>query len=344
MKKTISVNLANRNFYVEEDAYYVLDQYIKGIREYYLTDDPEGEIVGDFEMRLGELFAEKMRLGHEVVTLDLAKEVISQLGRIEDLEATEGGEEEPSVQSPSGESSQPETSEASAKKEETFAEKLNKKLYRDPKHKWLGGIIAGLSVHLGVDVALLRLVAVLLLFTPLNWIFVVLYIVGWMVLPEATEATDRLRMEGKPLTSQNLWQTISSETPGVKTNEVTVEPETEVETKEKRRNNILWWIVAFFLVLFIVGALIWGIVAIGEGTFFPDLPFGDSSSTVWVVGLSILLAIFGLLLALMILAGIITLVYIWPFSIILRSKSLNTGTKIVIIALWIILTTFWIWL
>lgn len=343
MKKTISVNLANRNFYVEEDAFYVLDQYIKGIREYYRADDPEGEIVEDFEMRLGELFAEKMRLGHEVVTLDLAKEVISQLGRIEDLEAPEGGEEEPSVQSPSGESSQPETSEASAKKEETFAEKLNKKLYRDPKRKWLGGIIAGLSVHLGVDVALLRLVATLLLFTPLNWIFVVLYIVGWMVLPEATEATDRLRMEGKPLTSQNLWQTISSETPGAKTDEVTMETESEVETKEKRRNNILWWIVAFFLVLFIVGALIWGIVALTDGLSF-STGFPTSSNDVWVVGLAILLAIFGLLLALMILAGIITLVYIWPFSIILRSKSLNTGTKIVIIALWIILTTFWIWL
>lgn len=341
MKKTISVNLANRNFYVEEDAYYVLDQYIKGIREYYRADDPEGEIVGDFEMRLGELFAEKMRLGHEVVTLDLAKEVISQLGRIEDLEAPEGGEEEPSVQSPSGESAELGTSEASAKKEETFAEKLNKKLYRDPKHKWLGGIIAGLSVHLGVDVALLRFVATLLLFTPLNWIFVVLYIVGWMVLPEATEATDRLRMEGKPLTSQNLWQTISSETPGAQTDETLVEAETEV--KEKRRNNILWWIVAFFLVLFIVGALIWGIVALTDGLSF-STGFPTSSNDVWVVGLAILLAIFGLLLALMILAGIITLVYIWPFSIILRSKSLNTGTKIVIIALWIIVTTFWIWL
>lgn len=62
MKKTISVNLANRNFYIEEDAFNVLDQYIKGIREYYKADDPEGEIAGDFEMRMGELFSEKCAL------------------------------------------------------------------------------------------------------------------------------------------------------------------------------------------------------------------------------------------------------------------------------------------
>lgn len=67
-------------------------------------------------MRLGELFAEKMRLGHEVVTLDLAKEVISQLGRIEDLEASEGSEGEAPVQSPSGESTESGATEASAKK------------------------------------------------------------------------------------------------------------------------------------------------------------------------------------------------------------------------------------
>lgn len=343
MKKTISVNLANRNFYVEEDAYYVLDQYIKGIREYYLSDDPDGEIVEDFEMRLGELFAEKMQQGHEVVTLELAKEVISQLGRIEDLDAPERGEDEAQVQSPCGEPAESDTQGASTKKEETFVEKLSKKLYRDPKHKWLGGIIAGLSVHLDVDVALLRLVATLLLFTPINWIVVVLYIVGWVVLPEATEATDRLRMEGKPLTSQNLWQTISNETPGVSETKHT-DAMAEVEVKEKRRNSIIWWVLAFFLVLFIVGALIWGIVALTDGlTFVPGFPAG--SNDVWVVGLAILLAIFGLLLALMILAGIITLVYIWPLSLIWRSKSINVATKVVVTALWIILTTFWIcWL
>lgn len=350
MKKTISVNLANRNFYIEEDAYYVLDQYIKGIREYYIADDPEGEIVEDFEMRLGEIFNDKMRMGHEVITLDLTKEAIAQLGRIEDLEAPE--QESTNTQGEEGTSQVPPYTQAQQK--ESFTDKLNKKLYRDPINKWLGGVIAGLSVNLEVDVALLRLITVLLMFTPVNWIVAILYIIGWIILPEAESATDRLRMEGKPLNSANLWDTISKGNKNT-SKSPTATRDTELDAKEKKaksRKNLVWWIIAFVLLICIIATLIWGIVAISTGHgFYSGFPFyedwdsiDDGSGIAWLVGLAFLLAFFGLILAILIIGGLIMLVYVWPISIILKSTSLSKASKWIIIILWILLTTFWIWL
>lgn len=345
MKKTISVNLANRNFYIEEDAYYVLDQYIKGIREYYRADDPEGEIVEDFEMRLGELFTDKMRLGHEVITLSLTKEVIAQLGRIEDLDAPD--QEATPLHSEEG---QEDSAQASATTPpptgETLTDKLNKKLYRDPINKWIGGVIAGLSVHLGVDVLLLRLITVLLTFTPIGWIVFILYIIGWTTLPEASNATDRLRMEGKPINSANIWSAISKEDATTPAN-----PEAEAkERKAKLRKNIIWGVVAFLILLLVIGSLIWGIVSISNGEgFFLNGPFNhrdysDDEEIVWIVGLGILLAFFLFILSIVLLVGIVMLVYVWPISIVFKSSSLNGIAKFIIITLWILLTTFWIWI
>lgn len=353
MKKTISVNLANRNFYIEEDAYHALDQYIKGIKEYYKTDDPEGEIVEDFETRLGELFNEKMRLGHEVITIELTKEVIDQLGRIEDLDAPENGNE--SGHSSEASQSEPHRPNREHKQEETFTDKLNKKLYRDPKQKWLGGVIAGLAINLNVDVALLRLVAALLIFTPLSWVVIIMYIIGWAVLPNAETATDRLRMEGKPLNSENLWHTISEDNPSVKVNTEATESDlsnTRPESKKKTKNWI-WWTIAFCLVLFIVGTLIWAIVAVNENELFGSnlsyfispLAFLGAGTTSLTVGLSLFLAFFLLILGILILVGLFTLIYIWPISIISKSTSLSRSAKTIIIILWIVLTMFWVvWL
>lgn len=332
MKKTISVNLANRNFYIEEDAYHVLDQYIKGIREYYRVDDPDGEIVEDFESRLGELFQEKLRLGHEVITLELAKEVIKQLGRIEDLDAPEA--------EPEGTTASSEDTLGKEPDRETFTEKLGKKLYRDPRKKWLGGVIAGLAVNFNADVSLLRLITVLLLFTPLSWLVVILYLAGWMFLPVAESASDRLKMEGKPLNSENLWQTISKDNP-----EMTKGERVVVEEKPaKKSNNVLWWSIATLLVLAIICTLIYGIVSLQDGMWTPKFfNWGEDTFdyTGLSVGLALLLAFFAILFVVLILGGLFTLIYVVPIGLILKSKSLGGGAKVVLILLWLMITGFW---
>ena len=47
--------------------------------------------MNDFEMRISELFNERVRLGHEVITIEHVEEVIKRMGKPEEL--FEGEEE-----------------------------------------------------------------------------------------------------------------------------------------------------------------------------------------------------------------------------------------------------------
>lgn len=331
MKKTISVNLANRNFYIEEDAFKVLDQYVSGIREYYKADDPEGEIVEDFEMRMGEIFQERAEKGQEVISIEMVMEVIKQMGRIEDLD-------EPNAASEEGKETNRKEEPRSNWQETTdrFSEKLEKKIYRDPKHKWLGGVIAGLAVHFGTEVALLRVIAVLLLITPATWIMVIIYVLAWIFLPEAESVSDRLRMEGKPLNSENLLYTISREHP-----EVNHKEEGSEENKPKK-NNAIWWVVAALLIVGIVVMIIWGIGFLSNG-YDPTLSLwdiGHGLTNIRETPIVVLLLI--ALLVLLFALGMLLLIYIVPIWLILRSHSLGALAKVVLVLIWLTITGGWI--
>lgn len=357
MKKTISINLANRNFYIEEDAYRVLDEYIRGIREYYRVDDPEGEIAEDFEIRMGELFSEKLRLGHEVITLALTQEAIQQLGRIEELDEPEepsgNRKEESGTHTNADEAKEGTPFEGASEqtREETMAgnirQMLEKKLYRNPRNKILGGVLSGISAYIKVDVSLLRLVFVLFLFTPINWIVVLLYLAAWMFVPQAVTATERLKMEGRPLNSENLWQTISEDNPEVQLRDMELSKEDSSEHKEvkkkKSKNNILWWGLAILLLLIIIATLISLIISIDNGYLlnmttdnFVGLP-----SNGWIVWLGLMLGIFVLVLVAIVLLGWVFVIYVLPIRYIMRLKSERGVVKVILIVAWIALVSSW---
>lgn len=57
------------------------------------------------------------------------------------------------------------------------------KLYRDSEHAILAGVCAGLAEKHGLPRLVVRLIAVLLLFTPLNFAVVIAYIVAAFAVP-----------------------------------------------------------------------------------------------------------------------------------------------------------------
>lgn len=59
----------------------------------------------------------------------------------------------------------------------------NQKLYRDTEHKIIAGVCAGLAEKHGMPRVLVRLIAVLLLFTPLTLLVVIAYCVAAFVVP-----------------------------------------------------------------------------------------------------------------------------------------------------------------
>jgi phage shock protein PspC (stress-responsive transcriptional regulator) len=80
-----------------------------------------------------------------------------------------------------------------------------RKLYRDPEHKVLGGVAAGLSSYLKIDVVVLRIVMVIL---GCFGIGILLYIIFWIVVPTANTLTQKMQLAGKPVTIENIEQSL----------------------------------------------------------------------------------------------------------------------------------------
>jgi phage shock protein PspC (stress-responsive transcriptional regulator) len=87
---------------------------------------------------------------------------------------------------------------------------VTKKLFRDPEKKVLGGVSAGMAAYFGIDVVVVRLLFIIL--TVFGGLGVITYIVLWIVLPEAKSITEKMQMQGEPVTLSNIESTIKKGT------------------------------------------------------------------------------------------------------------------------------------
>ena len=94
MKKTLTVNLGGTVYHIDEDAYKLLDTYLSNLRIHFCREEGAEEIVHDMELRISELFTDRLRDGKQVITIEDVEEIIAQMGKPEDLgdEADGGGE------------------------------------------------------------------------------------------------------------------------------------------------------------------------------------------------------------------------------------------------------------
>ncbi|PRY12695.1 phage shock protein C (PspC) family protein [Pontibacter ummariensis] len=81
-----------------------------------------------------------------------------------------------------------------------------KKLFRDPEDKKLGGVASGIAKYFGVDVAVIRILFLVSIF--LGGFGVILYIVLWIAMPEAVTLTERMQMQGDPVTLSGIERTL----------------------------------------------------------------------------------------------------------------------------------------
>lgn len=77
-----------------------------------------------------------------------------------------------------------------------------KKMFRNPDDKVLGGVASGLAAYFGVDPSLIRILFVLLMFVGGSSLLA--YIILWIITPEAVTLTDRMQMQGEPVTLSNI--------------------------------------------------------------------------------------------------------------------------------------------
>lgn len=81
-----------------------------------------------------------------------------------------------------------------------------KKVFRNPDNRIIGGVAGGLAAYFGIDPVLIRILFFVSIF--LGGSGVVAYFVLWLIMPEAKTLTDRMQMQGEPLTLSNIEQNI----------------------------------------------------------------------------------------------------------------------------------------
>lgn len=188
MKKTFTVNLNGTVYHIDEDAYELLDNYLSNLRIHFSMEEGAEEIVHDMEARISELFSERLKEGKQVITIVDVEEIIAQMGKPEDLSDDEPMEKESPVNS-------------------SEKERGPKRLFRDADNKVLGGVCSGVAAYMGWDITITRLIFLILGFFVKG--FIIVYIVMWFVIPEATTATEKLFMKGIKANVKNIGETVT---------------------------------------------------------------------------------------------------------------------------------------
>jgi len=211
MKKNISINLFGTLYNIDEDAYQLLERYLESMKEHFRKQEGGEEIADDIEHRVAELlWAKKTEEGMEAVNIETVKEIMEKIGNPAQID-DQGDWEETSSRPGSSESnafnenSQQHDYQYTSTWDSIKGKMKNRRLFRDGSDKVLGGVCSGLSQYLGIsDPIFLRLLLVLLfLFKGFG---LILYLVLWLVIPEAITPADRLRMRGLDDTPENLNQ------------------------------------------------------------------------------------------------------------------------------------------
>ncbi|MCM1163287.1 MAG: PspC domain-containing protein [Muribaculaceae bacterium] len=192
MNKAFPANINGKIFYIDEDAYNLLSNYLNQLHSAFTG--PEGkEIVSDIECRISELFDEITLGGNGVISISDVNRIIEIMGRPEQLS-----------------DSDTDTHGCQGSVPPPYAPPVKKKLYRNENNKVFGGVISGLGEYLGWDVTLMRVLAVALTVCTYFWPCVLVYLVAWMVIPPAVTPQQKLEMMGEPVTVESIGETLRS--------------------------------------------------------------------------------------------------------------------------------------
>lgn len=184
MNKTISINLGGFFFHIDEDAYQKLTRYFDAVKR---SLSPEGreEIIKDIESRIAELFQERIKSDSQVISLTEIDEVIAIMGQPEDYKIDEGNS----------------STNNSYSGNQTY--RRSKRLYRDKDNAILGGVASGFGHYFNIDPLWIRLAIVLIVIAGVGSpIFI--YILLWIIVPEAITTSQKLEMRGEPINISNI--------------------------------------------------------------------------------------------------------------------------------------------
>ncbi|MFZ9982546.1 MAG: PspC domain-containing protein [Cyclobacteriaceae bacterium] len=161
-----------------------------------------------------------------------------------------------------------------------------KKIYRDAERKVIGGVAAGIASYTGTDISVIRLIFAGLVFA--GGFGVILYIILWLAIPEAKTLTEKMEMQGQPVTLSNIEKTIKE----------------KLNEKEGEESALAKIILFPFRVIATI------ITAIGSAIF----PFLKALGKIIAIAIGIILTVTGAALTLAILIVGAMLIGVWSSS------------------------------
>lgn len=200
MKEIIDISICGIHFFMDRDAYAILDGYLNKLNNKYDHRGAEGkEIVGDIEARIAELILSKQNDIKTPVTMNTIKEIIDTMGMPTD-DTDEGCEGQEDI-NPS--------------------QNIPKRFYRNKDGARLGGVLNGLATYFCFDVTALRIAYVLLLIlsvsifhgnvTSFLTILIIIYFGLWIIVPVALTPRQKLEMTGGKITVSSIENIIQNE-------------------------------------------------------------------------------------------------------------------------------------
>ena len=198
MNKTVTSNIAGFIFHMDENAFHKLEQYLGKIRNYFVGSEGEDDIISGIEERIAEMFHAKKK---EVIGMPDVEEMIVIMGQPEAF-MDEDLDEEP-------------THKRQKSSYSTSDTEASNRVYRDSDDKVLGGVCSGISYYLGVNEPLwFRLGFLLTFLFAGTGLF--LYIILWVIIPQAGTPAQKLEMKGQKINAENIGKTVNTELDSVK--------------------------------------------------------------------------------------------------------------------------------
>ena len=192
MKITVSINLGGYSFNIDEDAYAELKRYLKNLELHFAGEESSSEILSDIESRMAELFRAKLTGYKQVINIDDVHQVISILGTPEDISDTE----------------RPTT-------RDKFSSPGYHRMYRDTDHRVIGGVCSGMAAYWDIELWLVRVIFFVLL---LMGVGILIYLILYIVLPEAKTTAEKIEMKGNPVNIHNIKDSVKKEFDSVRKN------------------------------------------------------------------------------------------------------------------------------
>lgn len=193
MKITLSINLGGMSYNIDEDAYAELKLYLKNLELHFAGEDSSAEILTDIESRMSELFRSRLTSYKQVITIEDVRYVVSVMGTPEDISEDEG-----------------------PTRGEKFSSPGYHRMYRDPDHRIIGGVCAGIGAYWRIDPLIIRIIFLALILA--GGLGLLIYLILYIVIPEAKTTAQKIEMKGNPVNIHNITDAVKKEFDSVRKN------------------------------------------------------------------------------------------------------------------------------